>query len=312
MPLTSDKRAFVAGKYGFEMDGMMAGWLHSAEGGHANSDVVTEKLGPDHVMKKHIAGVKYDDVTVACGTGMSKGFYQWIKDSFDHKYSRKNGAIVAANYNYQEISRLTFFNALIAEVGFPALDASSKDAAKLTVKLTPETTRTTTSAGGGPSISGKYGTDSKVQKKWLPSNFRLRIDGLEEACSRVNKIEALVVKQKNVDHAVGEMRDYEKEPAYLEIPNLVVTFPESHGKGFMDWHEDFVIKGNNGDDREKNAQLTYLTPNLNEELFTITFKHLGVFKLTPDKVESGSESIRRLKAEMYCEEIELEIKSAWA
>ena len=36
-------------------------------------------------------------------------------------------------------------------------------------------------------------------------------------------------------------------------------------------------------------------------LFTLTFKHLGIFKLTPEKVEAGSENIRRVKAEMYCE-----------
>jgi len=29
--------------------------------------------------KKHIAGVKYEDITVNCGTGMAKGFYNWTK-----------------------------------------------------------------------------------------------------------------------------------------------------------------------------------------------------------------------------------------
>ena len=38
-------------------------------------------------------------------------------------------------------------------------------------------------------------------------------------------------------------------------------------------------------------------------LFTLTFKNLGIFKLTPEKVEAGSENIRRVKAEMYCEDM---------
>jgi len=310
--ITPDKRAYVAGKYSIELDGIMAGWLHSTEGGHATSDVVVEKLGPDHIAKKHIAGVKYEDITCTCGTGMSKSFYQWLQDSFDHKYSRKNGAIVAANFNYGEHSRLTFYNALVSEIGMPALDAGSKDPAKMTIKFHPETTRTTTSSSG-PSISGgKYAINPSVQKKWLPANFRLKIDGMDDACPRVNKIEALVVKQKNVEHAVGEERDYQQEPAHLEIPNLVITFPESHGDSFYKWHEDFVIKGNNGDDKEKGGTLEYLTPNLGEVLFTLTFKHLGIFKLTPDKVESGSENIRRLKAEMYCEDISFNYNASWA
>lgn len=313
MPITANKRGYTAGKYGFEMDSMHAGWLHSAEGGHATSDVVQEKLGPDHIIRKHIGGVKYEDISISCGTGMSRGFYEWIKKSFNHQHARENGAIIAADYDYKEHSRLTFTNGLVTEIGFPALDAASKDAAKMTIKISPEYTRQTVSQGGGPSIAGgKYSIDATVQKKWLPANFRLRIDGMEEPCSRVNKIEAIVVKQKVIENPVGELRDYEKEPAYLEIPNLVITFPESHAKPFYDWHESFVIKGENGDDKEKGGTLEYLTPDLHTPLFTITFKHLGIFKLTPDKVESGNEQIRRLKAEMYCEDMEFKYDSAWA
>jgi len=312
MAVTADKRGYVAGKYAIEIDGHAGGWLFSADGGSATSDVVTEKLGPDHIQKKHIGGVKYEDITFTFGTGMSRAVYGWIKDSFDHKYSRRNGAVIGANFDHKELTRLTFYDALISEIGLPALDAASKDSAKMTLKISPQTTRMTTSLGGGASIAGKYPIDAKVQKKWLPANFRLKIDGLEMACQRVNKIEAITLKQKNVENAVGELRDYEKEPAYLEVPNLVITFPESHADDFYKWHEDFVIKGNNGDDKEKNGTLEYLTPNLQEVLFTLTFKHLGIFKLTTDKVESGAEGIRRCKAEMYCEDMAWDFKSAWA
>jgi hypothetical protein len=312
MAITKDGRAFVAGKYGVDLGGSMAGWVFSADGGTASADVVTEKMGPDHLARKHLAGVKYDDITVTCGTGMSKGFYTWIQDSFDHKYSRKDGAIITADYDYSEKSRLTFSQALISEVGFPALDASSKDACKLTLKFSPEITRTTATFGGKTAVTGQF--KQAVQKKWLPANFRLRIDGLDDACSRVSKIDALVVKQKNVEHSVGEMRDYQKEPASLEIPNLVITTAESHSEELYKWHEDFVIKGNNGDEKEKGATLEYLTPDLKTVLFTVTFQHLGIFKLSPDKVEAGSENIRRVKAEMYCEEMTFKYDGAsvWA
>jgi len=310
MPLSA--RGFVAGHYALELDGVAGGWLHSAEGGHATSDVVIEKLGPDHIARKHISGVKYEDITLIFGTGMSKGCYQWIKDSLDYKYSRKGGAVIACNYDHKEISRLTWYHGLISEVGLPACDAGSKDAAKMTVKLSPETTRTTTQAGGGKSVAGAFPVNSVVQKKWLPSNFRIRIDSLEEPCTKVNKIEAITVKQKNVENAVGEMRDYEKEPANLEIPNLVITVPESHADPFYKWHEDFVIKGNAGDGAEKNGALEFLTPNLQEVLFVLTFGHLGIFKMTPDKVESHNEGIRRIKIEMYCETMHFDYKAAWA
>jgi hypothetical protein len=295
---TNDKRSYVAGKYGLEIGQVLAGWVQDASGGHATSDVISEKIGPDHVIHKHIAGVKYEDITIHCGTGMSKGFYEWIKAAFDHKQTRQDGAIITADYDYKERNRKEFKHALITEIGFPALDAASKDAAKMTVKFAPEYTRV--KMGEKALDKGKVGT----QHKWLPMNFRLTIDGLD--CKSVNKIGALVVKQKIVENAVGELRDYEKEPAHLEIPNLVVTLPESHAQDFFKWHEDFVINGNNGDDKEKNGTLEFLGTNLKEVLFKITFNHAGIFRLEEEKVEAGLENIRRVTAELYVEEMKFE------
>ena len=287
--IAAAERSYVAGRFALEIDGIAAGWMKSAEGGHATSDVVTEDIGGTLFAKKHIAGVKYEDFSINCGTGMSKGFYEWIKASFDHKPFRKNGAIHVADYDYKEMNTLAFSNALITEVGFPACDASSKDPAFMALKFAPEVTR----FGQG---SGKpLDPGAKIQKKWLPANFRLTIDGLD--CTRVNKIEAITVKQSVVER-LGQI-----EPTKLEYPNLVVTLPESSAKTFYDWHEDFVIKGNNSDASEKTGSLEYLTPDLKDVLFTLTFSNLGIFKCTPEKAEAGSENIRRVKAELYCEEM---------
>src|SRR5579883_3182804 len=152
MPITADKRGYVAGKFALDLDGASAGWIQSVEGGQASADVVVEKVGPDHIAKKHLAGVKYDDISISCGTGMSKAFYEWIKSSFDHNYQRKGGAVITCDYNYKELARMTWYNGLITEIGFPALDAASKDAAKMSIKVTPETTRVAT--GQGASVAG--------------------------------------------------------------------------------------------------------------------------------------------------------------
>ena len=304
-------RSYGAGKYGFEVDGIMAGWLHSVDGGGAVSDVVTEKLGPDPIARKHIAGVKYEDITVTCGTGMSKGFYEWLDASFLNKHMRKNGAIIASNYDFKEQSRLTFFNALVTEIGMPALDAASKDAAKMTVKLDPELTRQSYSPGGA-SLAGKYAAKGEVQKNWSPANFRLKIDGLDIPCAKVNKIEALVVKQKTTEDPVGEQRDYQKVPTSVETPNLEITLPESSIDDFHAWHEDFVIKGNNGQQFEKTGSLEYLSPNLQKVLFKLDFFNLGIFKMAIEKVESHSDNVRRVKVSMYCEQIKFGFQDSWA
>jgi len=294
-----DKRGYTAGRFAMDLAGQFAGWISSIEGGHATSDVVVEKLGGDMIQHKHLAGVKYEEVTVNCGTAMSKAFYSWIQASLDRKHTRNDGAIITADYNSKEVGRLNFFQALITEVGFPACDAASKDAAKMTITFAPEYPRVIPKPGSD--VQAPIGTGE--QKKWLPSNFRLKIDGLDNACLKVNKIEALTIKQKVVEDPVGEHRDYQKVPASIEYPNLVVTFGESHADDVYKWHEDFVINGNNGQDKERGGTLEFLTPDLKTVLFTLTFSGLGIFKLTPEKVEAGSENMRRVKAEMYCEQV---------
>jgi len=285
------ERSYTAGKYALEIDGQFAGWLESAEGGHATSDVVGEKAERESIQRKHIAGVKYEDITVTCGAGMSRNFYEWIRASLDKQYSRKSGALIACDYDFREMSRTEWSNALITEVGFPACDAASKDAAKMTIKFSPETTRMSTRTGA--SAGGVYsgGLNAQVQKKWLPANFRLQIAGLEAACTRVNKIEAIVVKQVA---SAGAPR--------WQVSNLVVTLPERDADLFSKWHEESV-KGGAGAGKETGGTLVYLTPDLKEHIFTLTFRGLGISKLIPEKVEAGSENIRRVKAEMYCQDI---------
>jgi hypothetical protein len=125
------------------------------------------------------------------------------------------------------------------------------------------------------------------------------IDGLEEPTSRVNKVEALTIKMKAVEGGRPE----------IDVGDLRVTSAESHAKKLYDWHDDFVIKGNNGSDKELGGSLEYLSTDLQEVLLTIKLQHLGIFKVTPDKVEAGSENLRRVKAEMYCETMELNLGS---
>lgn len=289
-------RPAAAGRFAIDLDGIFGGFLYSVEGGHATADVVVEELGPDNVQRKHLGNVKYEDISFQCGAAMSKDFFEWIRSSFDHKVSPRDGSIITTDANLREISRLSFRDALITEIGFPALDASSKDVAKFTVKLSAESTQLT--FGKGPALSGAVAK----QKAWLTSNFKITIDGLDT--SRVNAVESLVVRRVVVQNQGGG--DFQ-EPAesYLEVPNLVITFPESRASDFYKWHEDFVIKGNNGQEEERFGTLNFLSPNLKDSLFTLGFGHLGIFKLG-EAPGNGPDQVRRLRAEMYCEEMKFD------
>jgi len=298
---TLNNRAYGVGKYALELQKTRAGWVKEVDGGHASAEVVVEKIGSDHLHHKHLGTLKFDEITFKCGAGMSQNLYNWIDASFNQRANtecRQDGAIIHADYDNNEVGRLNFTHSIPTEFGMPALDASSKDPCMMTVKMQPETTQR---IGGG---KGKIASsvDVSKQKQWLPSNFRLKIPGL--GTDFVNKVEALTIKQKVTEHAVGARRIYERIPTSVEIPNLVITFSEQQAEDWYQWHKTFVIDGHCGQKDEKDhAILEYLAPDTVTVLFTLTFKQLGIFKLSPDKVEAGGEGIRRLKAEMYCEDI---------
>jgi len=285
-----------------ELDGQFVDFLKSADGGFAKGEVVTAPIGAiSSVPLKHLGSIKYQDIAIQCNPVMPKPLFDWIAAELNGSHVRKNGAIVTADFNRVERSRLQFNNALITEIGLSACDAASKDAGPLTVKFAPEFTAPL--AGKGGNVIGAVG--SKQQKSWTQNNFRIRIQGLEDACKFVSKIEALVVKQTTATNSVGEMRNSQREPAKMEFPNLVLFLSESQAGPFYGWFDDFVVKGNNGQDRERPGVLELLAPDLKEVLLTVNFSNLGIFGFTPDRQGAGGEAIRRVKVEMYCERLTL-------
>src|SRR5262249_51854416 len=97
---------------------------------------------------------------------------------------------------------------------------------------------------------------------------------------------------------------YQLEPTGLEYPNVTVTFSMVGSKPWFDWHKDFVVDGNNGPGTEKTGAIVLLSQNQREELFTIELKKLGIVNSTPEKSDSAAQDVtRRVKAELYCEEL---------
>jgi hypothetical protein len=301
MPTTQNQLDFTPGSGLLELSGAFAGRLVSVEGGDAMADVIEEKLGSDSVVRKHVAGVRYSDIELECGAGMEGTFFDWIEDMLTHRFTRKSGAISQGLGNDGQ-ARLEFSQALLTGVRFPALDVASKGAVTIMVTLVPEFTQRQKVSGEQP--PAPLGAISRA--RWTAANFRLQIDGLD--CKGVTKIEPLVFTTVVAEAAVGEVREYQKEPARLEVPDLVLIMSENHAATFHAWHEDFVVKGMNGPQYEKNGTLELLSPNQTDVLLTLQLKNLGIFKLASVK-PVASDAIARVRASMYCEEITLGTKS---
>jgi phage tail-like protein len=292
-------RSYVAGNFLFNLNGVKCGFVRSVEGGDITAEVIEEPRKGTAFVKKHIGQPKYEDITLTVGFDLDESLYEWIAASWKMNYARKDGSITAVDATMQAKSEREFFHALITEIGFPALDGSSKEPAYLTVKFSPEYTRIAKASGKVAAVK------PAAQKQFLPSNFRLELDGLD--CTKVSKIDSFTVKQTPQKDDIGDLRDMQKEPGKVEFPNLRVELAEVTAATWHEWHEDFVVKGNNDDAHEKSGTIVFLTPNRQEELARINLFNVGIFALRRRPATAATEKVARVVAELYCERMELQV-----
>jgi phage tail-like protein len=297
--------AYTGGRFTFEFDDKQsAGFINSIDGGQFKAEPVTYQQGADFFVTKFAGRSKFEDINISVGAAMSPPFWKWVASSLEGKPQRRNGALVGYDFDFCERSRRTFRDGLIAEIGFPALDAASKNSATLSVKISPEFIEY--KKGDGAALSGGQAQDQMTkQKRWLTSNFRFSLDRFKSGDGmRSVKIEAFTVKQNVLDNAVGSELYARKEVGRLELPQIVVTFPESQMENWMKWWDESVGKGNRKDQCTTGV-ITYLANDRNTELMHVELSGVSLLSVELEKYEAHKEGIAQAKATLNVEGLTL-------
>jgi hypothetical protein len=292
-------RSFAASRFALELDGVRCGFVRSVEGGAVKADVVKEPAAAGGFVKKHLGAPTVEPLQLQLDLGLEKAVYAWIADTWKGKPLRRNAAIVETDANFLARRRREFADARLAAVTFPALDGSSKDSAFLTLELHAETVRT--QKGAGKDVKAPAGK----AKAWVRSNFKLEIGGLD--CKLVSRIDSFTVRSELAPEPIGETRDFERQPAAIDFPNLRVTLAESAAKSWFDWQQTFVLDGKNDDRQEKSGKIVLLGANIADVLGEIRFFNLGLFRLAEAK--QPADAVKRVVADLYCEQMELAVKA---
>lgn len=205
-----------------------------------------------------------------------------------------SGQIITADYDFKARGQLDFTDAVVAGLEIPTLDVDARTGGEGMLWLRPRSERSIILHGDN-SIAP---LTLPKQKKWLPSNFRLTIDGLDAACKHVNKIEAITIKQRGVDAPLPTRRVSSAALSTSAGSPLVFMLPESDVKGFEDWLLASVRGVKAG--TRKTATLELLSPD--EKTVLATFKGVDAsivaIKAAPLSV---GESMRRAKVELLVE-----------
>jgi phage tail-like protein len=302
-------RPFTGGQFMLELDGSPAGFVTSIDGGHFKADEVKYQTGVGeylNLVTKYPGKPKYEDITFTIGMVNAPDFWKWVKATVENKPERRNGAIVVYDYKMRERQRRTFFGALITEIGFPALDATSKNVATMTIKISPERLRFADGDGshrGGVSYAQN---ELSKQKRWLTSNFNFALDRFKgDASLKNSKIEGFTIKQAVMANPIGRMLETHKYAGSVETPNIQASFPQSAVKPWVDWYEKCVRHGNYIGELTTGT-IEYLDSDRGNALMTLHLENVGLTSLEFEKLEAHKEGIVKAKASLYVEKIRFE------
>jgi phage tail-like protein len=305
-------RAYAAAHFALELDGKdEVGLFRSIEGGGVKADVMTYQFGAnpdtkDFTRFRQLGKPKFEDIKLQVGMSMSQPFYVWLADFFKGVPTRKNGAVVAADFYYNERARRNFKEAMIKEMTFPKLDAQDKNAVYMGVTLSVEDIQFL--KGTGKKLDVPKGFDA--QKLWSANNFKFSLDTLKDACQRVTKIDSFTVKQNTAEYHMGGYKAAVKTPTAMEFPNISFYVPEADAQPFMDHMAEQVGFGNKGNGKVRdplklNGEIETFDAE-NHALMTVYFYGADIVSITPDRSDATSEEVKQVKIELYTERMELD------
>jgi phage tail-like protein len=305
MPTSVSNRAYSAAHFALELDNNQAvGLFRSIEGGSIKADVMTYQHGTTYDRWRQLGKPKFEDIKIQTGMSMSEPFYKWIEKFFTGVPDRKNGAIVAADFNYNERARREFKEALIKELTFPKLDGQDKGAAYMTLALSVE--EIVFLPGKGSRIADAAGTEK--QKLWASCNFSFTLDGFADACKRITKIDSFTIKQNIVEYHTGSQRAPIKTPSQIEFPQITFYVPEVDAQPFLDHFKNRGVAGAVAPN--KNGELIVFDADVaKNNLFSLQFYGADILSVTPDKADAGTEEIKQVKIELYSEKMEFKYLS---
>src|SRR5262249_29111847 len=115
-----------------------AGFVRSIELGGIKGELLAQQVGGQAYRVKGIHNPVVDPVTIQVGFSMRDVFCNCIAKSWAGEHARQNGSLIIYDHNMAAIYEYQFREALILETTVPALDATSKEPAFMTVKFQPE------------------------------------------------------------------------------------------------------------------------------------------------------------------------------
>jgi hypothetical protein len=280
-----------AGKALLRVGDTPAASVESYCGGEPFAEVVDEPGGLLPYAKKHIGAVRFADLEAQVAMDAHPALFRWIRDTWFGNPARDRVALDVLNAGSSEARSLELAQPRIREVVLPALDSVARDKRFLSLRIAPRGVQRIPRANP-PALE-------RTERDFLAHNFSVAIDGMD--CAGVLSVDSISV-QTQLPEPGGKRR------ALLIFPHIHLHVDDDRAEPFREWFEDFIIRGNNDDDKERAGTITYLDPFLTDPLAVLQLHHVGIFRVAEEP--QGPTGPRRVRVDLYCERMELTASGA--
>jgi hypothetical protein len=291
--VASAQQALGATSSFFLSDGKGTIQVGSIDGGAVKAAVVSQTVGDDGVVKKHIGLPQYESVSIPVHASMPASYIEWADAALRRSFPAKSLTAQYCDVNRKLVFSRAFSDSTLSGLAFGPFDAASS---KLQPLFTQTFTPTTTVATVGD-FSACKGTGTT--SKGYMGNFVFELGQLD--ATGVTKIDEIRLASKPAPESGRRELPVATLP-YLSIPNLRVYVSERRVDSWQKWFNDFVMKGRNDEANELSGQLQ-LTSSDGTPLLTLELHGVGISRLaSPSSDVAGNElPSTQWVAELYVE-----------
>jgi hypothetical protein len=272
------------------------------QGGSALGTVTEIKL-PGGPVKKHVSGITFDPINVRI---LPTYFTPFISGSLDEKLGAVSGSIWYFDGNGKPVLRRDIRDMVLTELAFPHLHGWGPAPADLELVMTMRPAETILALPAADEVAPTPTALSPVRAKPWRGAWRLTIPDIDT--QNVSYIEPFTIRRKFVTQDLGEQRVQTilSGPGPWEIPNIAFYLPPWLGTQVVAWHENFVIKGNNGDDQEKTLVIELLDNELKTPILRLEGSGVGIVSAKYEQdIAPNAASTSGYRVELYVESLKI-------
>lgn len=258
-------------------------------GGEPVAQYLTGAVALDGILPKRVSGYHYQDIVFHYLPIPKAAINAWLVDCLRGKASSANGHMVVQPAMNLPSSGLSITNAFVKEIVFP--EADSATGSPTAIRITLAVQRTNRSDGNYTNVPMTHIDPFGSLRKGV---FSIDIAGI--VLNEVSRIEPVTYSATLIPAPQGG--GYQGAVP-KKLSTLRIQLPEARAADLYGWHNDFVMKGLNGDAHERTGMIRWMSSQVpSQPILSLKLSGLGILSVVRLPLKPGY-----VEAELYCEKL---------